>query len=193
MILMKSKVVRVLGRTIGFLVLLYMPSCGSAQSLQPVRNPPSIHVFGTYNLGSSDFGVNHSAGYGIGGYVQSLHLWGGELRGSYQRWGYQERRYDAVFGPRIVVHRGRFSPYGEFLGGTGHQIKWHHNDPLSFHSNTGGEWKVLGGVDFYAGHHYSVRFGEVAFSRLYVFQGVSAVDFTAGVVYRIPVERWERR
>jgi hypothetical protein len=190
MISSEMKAVRNLGRAIGFLFLIFTPLLASAQVGPEMRGPVTIHLFGNYTYGSSNWSNNDSAGYTLGGFVQLPHLFGLESRGSYLHWGTNEHRYDALFGPRVALHFARFSPYGVVLGGVGHVVVWHTASP---HYNvltgeTAPEWKVLGGVDFYAGRHFTLRLGEVSYAKVYVFQnGVSPIDFSGGVVYRIPV------
>jgi hypothetical protein len=174
---------------IGVLLLVFGPSIVCAQVSPEMRRPLSIHVFGGYTYGSSDWSTNHSSGITLGGFVQSQHLWGLEARGSYLHWGTEERRYDAVFGPRVALHLGRFSPYGTVLVGVAHPITWTNGINTSFRNGNGVEWKLLGGVDFYAGHGLSIRLGEVSYARVYALQGLSPVDFGAGLVYRFPISK----
>jgi hypothetical protein len=184
----KAWITRNFGRAIGVLFLLFTPLIGRAQVVPEMRGPLSIHLFGHYTYGSSDWGANHSAGVTLGGFIQAPHIFGFETRGDYLRWGVQERRYDALVGPRVALHFSRFSPYGAVLGGAGHAVTWTTAVNSSFRSGTAGEWKLLGGVDFYAGHHFNLRLGEVSYAKIYVFHnGLSAIDVSGGVVYRLPV------
>jgi hypothetical protein len=184
----KAWITRNFGRAIGVLFLLFTPLIGRAQVVAEMRGPLSIHLFGHYTYGSSDWGANHSAGVTLGGFIQAPHIFGFETRGDYLRWGVQERRYDALVGPRVALHFSRFSPYGAVLGGAGHAVTWTTAVNSSFRSGTAGEWKLLGGVDFYAGHHFNLRLGEVSYAKIYVFHnGLSAIDVSGGVVYRLPV------
>jgi hypothetical protein len=55
----------------------------------------------------------------------------------------------------------------------------------------GGEWKFVGGVDFDAEHHVSIRLGEISYVRVYALQqNLSSTDFSARIVYRF--NGWER-
>jgi hypothetical protein len=170
------------------LFLLLTPFAVRAQVAPEMRGPLTIHLFGNYTYGSSDGSTNHSAGFTLGGFVQAPHLFGFESRGSYLYWGVQERRYDALFGPRVALHFSRFSPYGAVLAGAGHPITWKTGINSSFKSGTGFEWKFLGGVDYYATHHFSIRLGEISFAECYGLpKGISAIDVSAGLVYHLPV------
>jgi hypothetical protein len=184
----KARTTRNFGRAIGILFLLLTPFAVRAQVAPEMRGPLTIHLFGNYTYGSSDGSANNSAGLTLGGFIQAPHLFGLESRGSFLYWGTQERRYDALFGPRVALHFSRFSPYGAVLAGAGHAVTWKTGINSSFRSATGVEWKLLGGVDFYAGHHFSIRLGEVSYAKIYVFQNdLSSIDFSGGIVYRLPV------
>ena len=190
MILSRATTALGLGHAVAFLFVLFTPVAVRAQVVPEMRGPLTIHLFGNYTYGSSDWSLNHSYGFTLGGFVQAPHLFGFESRGDYLHWGTREHRYDALFGPRIAYHFSRFTPYGTVMGGVGHVVSWQtasHRDNI-YSIDTGGEWKVLGGVDYYAGHHFSLRLGEISYAKVYVFQnGVSLVDFSGGVLYRVPV------
>ncbi len=189
MIPAKPKFIVDIGRVLVVLVLLLMPLAVNAQVGPAMRSAPSLHVFGTYTYGSSDWSSNHSEGYSLGGFFQTTYLWGLETRGAYLHWGSNEFRYDALAGPRIAFHFARFSPYGAVVAGLGHPVVRKNALPAShYHSGTGAEWKLLGGVDFYAGHRFSIRLGEISYAEVYALpQGVTSLDFSSGVVYRLPV------
>jgi hypothetical protein len=182
----KSKTVLDFARAVGALLLVFAPLWAGAQVGPEMRSPPSLHVFGTATDGIS--GGNNSTGFTLGAYMQTRHVWGFEVRGAYLHWASNEFRYDAMLGPRVGLHFGRLSPYGAAMGGEGHVVKRKNGPRSPFESNSGGEWKLLGGVDFYAGHHFSIRLGEISYSTLYAFQqGISSVDFSSGFAYHIPV------
>ena len=183
----EQKAVRHFVRTLGAVSLFLMPLLARAQVVNPGRRPLSIHVFGTYTYGSSDRGSNNSFGYSAGGFLQSSHLLGFETRGSYLRWGSAESRFDALAGARVAHHFDRFSPYGAVLLGVGHPLARLNGPKSQLVSGTGTELKLLGGVDYYATHHLSLRIGEVSFAEYYALSnGVSAIDVSAGFVYHIP-------
>jgi hypothetical protein len=184
----KAKTARNFGRAMGVLFLLFTPLIGRAQMGPEMRGPLSIHLFGTYSYGSSDGDTGNSYGYSLGGFVQTPHLWGLEVRGAYLRWGSDESRFDAMAGPRVALRFARFSPYGAVLLGAGHPLARLNGPNSQLESNTGAELKVLGGVDYYAGRHFSIRLGELSFSEYYALpKGVSAIDVSGGIAYHLPV------
>jgi hypothetical protein len=182
----KARTTRYFWKAIGVLFLLLTPLMGRAQVVPEMRGPLAIHLVGTYTYGSSDWAVYHSYGYSLGGFLQAPHLWGLESRGSYLRWGINEYRYDALAGPRVAPHFTRFSPYGAVLVGVGHPITRVNGPKSPLQSGTGAEWKLLGGVDYYATHHFSIRLGEISFAEYYALpKGLSAIDVSAGLVYHL--------
>jgi hypothetical protein len=118
----KPKHIVDIGRMIVVLAVLFLPFAIDAQVGPDMRSAPSLHVFGTYTYGSSDWSSNSSEGFSLGGFLQTPHLWGLESRGGYLHWGTNEFRYDALAGPRIAFHFARFSPYGAVLAGVGHPV-----------------------------------------------------------------------
>jgi hypothetical protein len=186
MISVKPKTVLNFARALGALLFIFTPLLARAQVAPEMRSPPSLHVFGNYTYGSSDWGTSHNFGYSLGAFVQTRHLWGLELRGDYLRWGSDNSRFDVVAGPRVAIHFARFSTYGAVLVGAGHPIERVKGPKFRLESGTGAELKLLGGVDYYATHHLSLRLGEISFSEYYALpQGVSAIDVSAGLVYHL--------
>jgi hypothetical protein len=184
----KARTTRNFGRAMVGLFLLLTPFAVRAQVAPEMRGPLTIHLFGNYTYGSSDGGTHNSYGYSLGGFVQMPHLWGGEVRGDYLRWGSDESRFDAMAGPRAAMHFARFSPYGAVLIGVGHPLARLDGPKSKLVSGSGTEAKLLGGVDYYATHDLSIRVGEISFSEYYALpKGVSAVDVSAGFVYHFPV------
>jgi hypothetical protein len=184
----KARTIRNFGRALGILFLLFTPLIGRAQVGPEMRRPLAVHLFGTYTYGSSDGGTHNNYGYSLGGFVQTSHLWGLEVRGTYLRWGSDESRFDALAGPRVAIHFARFSPYGAVLVGVGHPIARLNGPKSKLQSGNGAEVKLLGGVDYYATHHLSIRLGEISFAEYYALpKGVSAIDVSAGLVYHLPV------
>ena len=187
----KAMSARYLGRAMGTLMVIFAPWMGHAQVGPAVRLPLSVHVFGTYTGGNASGPKTNnttSYGYSLGGFIQTPHFLGGEIRGSYLRWGTDQQRLDALFGLRGGWHHGRFSPYGVALVGAGHPII-RTNGPKSLQeSGTGFAWKLGGGVDFYAGRHWSLRAGELSYSMVNALphRNISAFDFSAGLVYHVP-------
>lgn len=144
-------------------------------------------AFGNFTYGYSDWHPDSTIyGYTLGGYIQTSHLWGLETRGTLLRWGGKAAQADALFGPRATVHLRRFAPYSALLGGIGH-ARWQ-KDPTSSYdrSGSGGEWKLIGGVDFYWTHRISIRLGEVSYAKIYVLQhGLTPTTYSAGLVFRL--------
>ena len=181
----EPKIVLHFARALAALSFMVTPFLAGAQVVTAMRGPLTIHVFGTYTYGSA--GGGNSYGYSAGGFAQTAHLWGVETRGSYLRWGSDESRFDALVGPRVAFHFRRFSPYGIVLLGIGHPLARLNGPKSTLESGTGAEVKLLGGVDYYATHHLSLRIGEVSFAEYYALpKGVSAIDVGVGLVYHIP-------
>ena len=187
MIHVRPKTVCDLARVLGAMLFLLTSLLARGQVSPAVRGPMTIHVLGTYTYGSINGGTN-SYGYSLGGFVQTPHLWGLEVRGAYLRWGSDESRFDALAGPRVAFRFRRFSPYGDVLIGLGHPLARPNGPKSRLISGTGSEVKLLGGVDYYSTHHLSVRLGEISFAEYYALaKGVSAIDVSAGLVYHVPV------
>jgi hypothetical protein len=188
MIPVKRKTVLDFARAAGGLLVFLTPLLAGAQVAPEMRSPPSLHVFGTFTDGFSSGGRQNNYGYSLGGFVQTRHLWGLEGRGTYLRWGSAESWFDALAGPRVAIHFARFSPFGAVLVGVGHPIARVNGSKSRLESGNGVEWKVLGGLDYYAARHFSLRLGEVSFAENYALpKGVRAIDFSGGVVYHVPV------
>jgi hypothetical protein len=187
MIPVRPKAVLDFAQVLVVLLLVSAPLLAGAQVGPAMRGPLAIHVFGTFTDGFSSGGRQNNYGYSLGGFVQTGHLWGLETRGTYLRWGSAESWFDALAGPRVAIHFARFSPYGAVLGGVGHPIARTHGPRSRLESGNGVEWKLLGGVDYYAARHFSVRLAEISFAENYALpRGVRAIDFSGGLVYHIP-------
>ena len=88
----------------------------------------------------------------------------------------------------MALHFARFSPYVDVLVGVGHPLARVDGPKSKLISGTGTEVKLLGGVDYYATHHLSIRLGEISFAEYYALpKSVSAIDVSAGLVYHTPV------
>lgn len=187
MIPVRAKTVCDLARVFGAVLFLLTSLMARGQVSPAMRGPMTIHLLGTYTYGSINGGTN-SYGYSLGGFVQTSHLWGLEVRGAYLRWGSDESRFDVQAGPRVAFHLRRISPYGDVLIGAGHPLARPNGPKSRLISGTGSELKLLGGVDYYASHHLSFRLGEISFAEYYALpKGVSAIDVSAGLVYHLPV------
>jgi hypothetical protein len=188
MISVKPKTILDVARAAAALLVIFIPFLAGAQVAPEMRSPPSLHVFGTFTDGFTSGGRQNNYGYSLGGFVQTRHLWGLEGRGTYLRWGSAESWFDALAGPRVAIHFAAFSPYVAVLVGVGHPIARVPGTKSRYESGNGVEWKVLGGVDYYAARHFSLRLGEISFAETYALpRGVRAIDFSGGIVYHIPV------
>jgi Outer membrane protein beta-barrel domain len=166
----------------------------SAQVIPGLVARTDISMFGTLPVNvTPDFGYYAPVlfGYQLGGFLQTPHLIGVEVRGTIQRRQNAQHQESALAGPRLALHYGPISPYVSILGGAGNGWRYL-NPPVSGAHNpqpvegTGGEWMIAGGVDFHLTHHFGVRLGEISYSRNYLPNwSLSPLNFTAGVVYRI--------
>ena len=86
MIPVLPKLVPYLARSVGAMLLIFTPLLAGAQVVPDMRGPLTVHLLGAYTYGSTVGGTN-SYGYSLGGFVQTSHLWGLEVRGAYLRWG----------------------------------------------------------------------------------------------------------
>jgi hypothetical protein len=156
-----------------------------------VTTAANLSAFGDFSWGHSDWGPQAIYGYTLGGFLQSSHFIGVEIRGSALSFGGPDHQYSALGGPRVAIRLKRFTPYLVGLGGVGH-ARWQGEingqlDPNANESGIGAEWSVVGGVDFYMRHHISLRLGEVSYSKIYVLQhGLTPLTYSAGITYRLP-------
>jgi hypothetical protein len=177
-------------------LLFSAAACGaSAQIVIPgLVARPDISVYGTLPVNvTPDFGYFAPVlfGYSLGGFFQTQHLIGVEVRGSIQRRVNTQHQESALAGPRLAMHFGPFSPYVSVLGGAGNGWRYlnppivgvHNPQPLE---GLGGQWTIAGGTDFHLSHHLGVRLGELSYSKVYLKNwNLTPLNFTAGVVYRI--------
>jgi hypothetical protein len=161
----------------------------SAQVIPPLRQPPNIQIFTTFTVAKPDyryyydFAVN---GFSAGGFWQTRHVVGAEVRGSIIRWGGDEHEEAALAGPRAALHFGRVSPYTAVLFGGGNA--WSRSTPPAnkLTEGLGLQWSVLGGVDIHLTHHINFRAGELSYSKIYLPQKtLSPLNASVGIVYRI--------
>jgi hypothetical protein len=177
-------------------LLFAAAACGaSAQTVIPgLVARPDISVYGTLPVNvSPDFGYFAPVlfGYSLGGFYQTQHLIGVEVRGSIQRRFNTQHQESALAGPRVALHFGPFSPYVVALGGAGNGWRYL-NPPIVGVPNVqpvealGAQWTIAGGVDFHVNHHWAFRLGELSYSENYLKHWtLTPLNFTAGVVYRI--------
>jgi hypothetical protein len=167
----------------------------SAQTVIPgLVARPDISVYGTLPVNvSPDFGYFAPVlfGYSLGGFYQTQHLIGVEVRGAIQRRFNTQHQESALAGPRLSMHFGPFSPYVSALGGAGNGWRYL-NPPIVGVRNVqpveglGPQWTIVGGTDFHLNHHLGFRLGEISYSKNYLKNwSLAPVNLTAGIVYRI--------
>jgi hypothetical protein len=179
----------------GWLFLLATTAYRSpAQVIPAFRTPLNISIFGTFTdvKPNKEYFTDLAVyGFSAGGYLQTRHVLGVEIRGSITRWGGGQHEESALGGPRAALHVGNFSPYVGVLGGGGNAWSWNYRrttelPPPRKLEDTGLQWTALGGLDVHIRHRISLRIGEVSYSRLYVKgKTITPVGASAGIVYRI--------
>ena len=97
-------------------------SAASAQLIPGLVAKPDISAFGTLPVNvTPDFGYYAPVlfGYQLGGFLQTHHVIGVEVRGTIQRRLNAQHQESALAGPRLALHYGPISPYVSILGGAG--------------------------------------------------------------------------
>lgn len=180
---------------------LVVSACASSASAQIVRVAPALYakpalaIFGspTANITPNfpSYGTPLVLGYTLGGYLQTTHIIGLELRGTIQRDLNAEHQESAVGGVRFGLPHGRFSPYVSALGGYGNGWRFRVapvegiKPPKPIEGN-GPQWTIVGGADYHLTHHFAVRLGEISYSTLYLKNwNLTPLNVSAGFVYRI--------
>jgi hypothetical protein len=178
------------------LVLLFSTAAysASAQVIPSLRSAPQFSVFGAFTEVKpdhqyyEDFAVS---GVTAGGFLQTRHLIGVELRGSVMRWGSLEHEESALAGPRFALHFTRISPYFSVLGGEANAWRWnnpvHTGQPQSkLVEGLGPQWSAIGGLDIRLSQHLVMRVGEISYSKTYLKDwNMTPLTASAGFVYRI--------
>lgn len=182
-------------RATGALLLSLAAHSAFSQVTPPVRYASPVRIFVEFTDGKPDLGnYGDLAVYGftIGGFTESSHILGTEMRGTMLRSGGFDHEETALLGPRASFHFGRISPYLSLLGGGGHSW-WYSNAPNkgpkpTMKSGTGLQWTAISGIDFYINRQFSARVGELSYSNVYIGgRTLTPVTASAGVVYR---PRW---
>jgi hypothetical protein len=179
-------------RAAGVLLLSLAAHSAFSQVAPPVRYAPPVKVFAEFTAGKPDLG-NYGDwavyGFTMGGFTESSHILGTEMRGSMLRSGGWDHEETALVGPRAAFHFARFSPYLALLGGGGHSW-WYSNAPNkgpkpTMKSSMGLQWTAVAGIDVYMNRQISFRVGELSYSNVYVgSRTLTPVTASAGVVYR---------
>jgi hypothetical protein len=166
----------------------------SAQVIPSMRVAPRTAVFGSFTdvkpdyVSFSDYAVY---GFSAGGYLQTRHIIGAEIRGSITRWGGGQHEESALGGVRGQLHFGRFAPYVAVLGGGGNTWSWNHPAkpglPAPIKSEeTSPQWSILGGLDVHLKSRLSLRMGEFSYSEVYRRdKTLTPISASAGIVYRV--------
>jgi len=172
------------------LCLLAVPQFAAAQVSIAARPAPDISIFAIATDAKPNFRYLYDRavyGFSAGGFLQTRHLIGVEVRGSLLKWGSDQHEESALVGPRAALRLGRITPYVSGLVGAGNA--WSRNlpgHPPFIIEEVGGQWSVLGGIDIRLNRHLRLRVGELAYSRIYLSERtLSALNASAGFVYRI--------
>jgi len=180
----------------GALLLSLAAQSAFAQVAPPVRYASPFRVLVEFTDGKPDLGnYGDLAVYGftIGGFTESSHILGTEMRGTMLRSGGYDHEETALVGPRAAFHFGRISPYLSLLAGGGHSW-WYSNAPNKGpkpvqKSGVGLQWTAVSGIDVYMNRQFSIRVGELSYSNVYVGgRTLTPVTASVGVVYR---PRWQ--
>ena len=166
----------------------------SAQVIPAMRVGPRTALFGSFTdvkpdyVSFSDFAVY---GFSAGGYLQTRHVIGAEVRGSITRWGGGQHEESALAGARASLHFGHFSPYVALLGGGGNTWSWSNPPKPGLPTpakveETSPQWSILGGLDVYLKNRLSLRMGEFSYSEVYRKEKtLTPLSVSAGIVYRV--------
>jgi hypothetical protein len=172
-------------------LILFGAHIASAQVRPAARLAPNISIFATATGAKPNFHYLYDRavyGFSAGGFWQTRRLLGVEVRGSILKWGSDQHEESALAGPRVAKRFGRFTPYGCGLVGAGNA--WSRNlpdkQPPFIIEAVGFQWSILGGVDVRLAHHFRLRVGELAYSKIYLSnRTLTALNAGAGLVYRI--------
>src|ERR1700759_2272643 len=153
-------------------LILLGPHIASAQVGPAVRLAPDISIFATATDAKPNFRYLYDRavyGFSAGGFWQTRHILGVEVRGSILKWGSDQHEESALAGPRAARRFGRLTPYACGLIGAGNA--WSRNlpgKPPFIIEDVGLQWSILGGLDFRLTHHIRLRAGEFAYSNIYL-------------------------
>jgi hypothetical protein len=166
-----------------------------AQVIPGLIARPDISIYGTLPVNvTPDFSYATGPvlfGYSLGGFLQTRHVLGAEVRGSIQRRQNPQHQEAALAGPRFALHFGNVSPYVSVLFGASNAWRFR-NPPIAGEKlpkpteDLGYAWMVAGGVDVHLTHHLGIRVGEISYTKIDLKEwNLTPLNFTAGIVYRI--------
>jgi hypothetical protein len=169
-------------------------SSASGQAVPALKYPLNLSAFATFTDAKPDlhyYGDYAVYGLSAGGFYQTSHVVGVELRGSLLRRGGIEHDESILAGPRAALHFGRVSPYLSFLGGAGNAWWWN-NPPARrepgprLDEAVGAQWSLIGGIDVRVHHHVKLRVGEISCGKIYMQERtLTPLTASAGIVYRL--------
>jgi hypothetical protein len=173
----------------------FSTAMGSAQVIPGLvmRSDTSVYVTMPFNVtpNFAPYDSNVLFGYSLGGYYQTRHILGAEIRGSIQRRGNAQHQESALAGPRAAFHFGKFTPYTSFLIGAGNGWRFAEQPPAGTKppkpiEGMGAQWTMVGGVDVHLTRNFALRMGEVSYTKLYLKNwNLSPVNLTGGVIWRL--------
>jgi hypothetical protein len=141
--------------------------------------PTKGNVFFGYSYNSADFNAPGRS---------NLNGWDGSLEGQFLPWvgvvadisgnyGAGESLHNVLFGPRVSVPIGRFTPFAQALVGVGHSSG-------NATSNTSFADAIGGGIDYRLIHGIGWRFQLDALQTRFFGQTQNDVQFSTGIVLR---------
>ena len=166
----------------------------SAQVIPAFSSIGNVSAFGTFTAVKPDYGYyGDTAVFGLtlGGYLQTRHIVGAEVRGLLMRSGGIEHEEVMVAGPRFAKHFGNVTPYVAVLGGVANAWRWSNppnkgEPPPRMLGGFGPQWQALGGVDVRMNHRFVFRVGELSYAKTYVKAwALTPLTASAGIVYRL--------
>jgi hypothetical protein len=181
-------------RRVALALLFSAAVCTASAQVVPAFAKPDLSIYGTLPVNfTPDFGYFAPVlfGYQIGGFLQTQHVFGLEIRGTIQRRFNTQHQESALGGPRFALRYGPFAPYVSVLGGGGNG--WRYLDPPTVGVKNvqpleylGPQWTIAGGLDFHVSRRLRFRVGEVSYSKNYLkYWNLTSLNFTSGLVYRI--------
>lgn len=181
-------------RRVALALLFSAAVCSASAQVVPAFAKPDLSIYGTLPVNfTPDFGYFAPVlvGYQLGGFLQTQHVFGLELRGTIQRRFNTQHQESALGGPRFALRYGPFAPYVSILGGGGNGWRYL-NPPIVGIKNVqpleylGPQWTVAGGLDFHVSRHLRFRVGDLSYSKNYLkYWNLTSLNFTSGLVYRI--------